>query len=91
MSERGLVLDWLLKAPSRVPRACRAATDPADGMVEVRCSGHSIWQIAQTLPGQCRLFVFAYTYPAAAAPALAGELAMLDRELRRMIPHPDPT
>lgn len=50
-----------------------------------------IWQIAQTLPGQCRLFVFSYTYPAAAAPALAGELAMLDRELRRMIPHPEPT
>jgi hypothetical protein len=50
-----------------------------------------IWQIAQTLPGQCRLFVFSYTSPAAAAPALAGELAMLDRELRRMIPHPEPT
>lgn len=48
------------------------------------------WQIAQVLDGQCRLFVFSYTYPAAAEQALAGELAMLDRELRRMIPHPAP-
>ncbi|GAA2371668.1 hypothetical protein [Dactylosporangium salmoneum] len=48
------------------------------------------WQIAQELPGQCRVYVFSYTYPAAAGADLAGELALLDRELRRMIPYPDP-
>ncbi|MEV6929119.1 hypothetical protein AB0M46_32160 [Dactylosporangium sp. NPDC051485] len=48
------------------------------------------WQIGQELAGQCRIHVFSYTYPAAAGAQLAGELALLDRELRRMIPYPDP-
>ena len=44
----------MLIAQSRVPRACRAATDPADGMLVVSCVGHSIWVIAQQNPASSR-------------------------------------
>ena len=44
----------MLIAVSRVPRACRAATDPADGMRDdCRCC-HSIWVIAQMNPASSR-------------------------------------
>jgi hypothetical protein len=48
------------------------------------------WQIAQVLPGQCRIYVFSYACAIEDAGALAGELAMVDREVRRMIPYPEP-
>lgn len=48
------------------------------------------WQIAQVLPGQCRIYVFPYAYPIEDEDALTGQLAMVDREVRRMIPHPQP-
>ncbi|WP_432837870.1 hypothetical protein [Dactylosporangium sp. CA-092794] len=48
------------------------------------------WQIAQALPGQCRIFLFSYAYPIVDEDVLADEIALLDRELRRMIPHPTP-
>jgi len=45
----------LLIVVSRVPRACRAATDPADGMLLVSCLGvHSVWVIAHTNPASSR-------------------------------------
>ena len=47
------------------------------------------WQIAQVLPGQCRVYLFSYAYPAEDAARLAGELAMVDREVRRMVPYPE--
>ncbi len=51
-----LVLGGLLIGASRVPRACRAATDPADGMSVVGLVGrHSIWVvIAQQNPASSR-------------------------------------
>ncbi len=48
------------------------------------------WQIAQLLPGQCRVYLFSYTYPIAIEDTLTAELGLLDRELRRMIPYPAP-
>jgi hypothetical protein len=48
------------------------------------------WQIAQVMPGQCRIYVFSYAYPIGDEDVLADELAMVDREVRRMIPHPQP-
>lgn len=48
------------------------------------------WQIGQVLPGQCRVYLFSYTYPIAAEDSLAADLSLLDRELRRMVPHPEP-
>jgi hypothetical protein len=47
-----------------------------------------VWQIMQVLPGQCRMYVFSYAYPIDDLERLAGELAMVDREVRRMIPYP---
>jgi hypothetical protein len=48
------------------------------------------WQIAQVLPGQCRVYVFSYAYDIGAGDTIASELATLDREIRRMIPYPKP-
>jgi hypothetical protein len=48
------------------------------------------WQIAQVLPGQCRIYLFSYAYLIEDEDALAEELAMVDREVRRMTPHPEP-
>jgi hypothetical protein len=48
------------------------------------------WQIAQALPGQCRVFLFSYAYPVADEDILTNEITLLDRELRRMIPYPTP-
>ncbi|WP_162908132.1 hypothetical protein [Allorhizocola rhizosphaerae] len=48
------------------------------------------WQIAQVLPGQCRIYVFSYAYTTNAGHAIANELATIDREIRRMIPYPEP-
>src|ERR1700722_13734762 len=45
----GLLID-----ESRVPRACRAATDPADGMRACSSRGHSTWVIAHTNPVSSR-------------------------------------
>ncbi|GAA4255981.1 hypothetical protein [Dactylosporangium darangshiense] len=56
-----------------------------DGVLHIR-----YWQISQVLPGQVRVYLFSYAYPEYAAAALAPEIDVLDRELRRMIPHPDP-
>ncbi|MET7400057.1 hypothetical protein ABZS66_41895 [Dactylosporangium sp. NPDC005572] len=56
-----------------------------DEALRIRC-----WQIAQPLPGQCRIFVFSYAYPIVDEDFLADEIALLDRELRRMIPYPTP-
>jgi hypothetical protein len=47
------------------------------------------WQIAQVLAGQCRIYVFSYAFPIEDADRLAAELAMVDREVRRMIPYPE--
>jgi hypothetical protein len=44
----------LLKAVSRVPRACRAATGPADGIGDVGRRVHSVWVIAQQNPASSR-------------------------------------
>jgi hypothetical protein len=46
------------------------------------------WQIAQVLPSQCRVYVFSYAYAMSAD--VADELAMVDREIRRMVPYPEP-
>jgi hypothetical protein len=48
------------------------------------------WQILQVLPGKCRIYLFSYAYPIEDADRLADELAMVDREVRRMIPYPEP-
>jgi hypothetical protein len=48
------------------------------------------WQIAQVLPGQCRIFLFSYAYAIEDEDALTDELAMVDREVRRMVPYPEP-
>ena len=37
-----------------------------------------------------RTYVFSYAYPIEDADRLADELAMVDREVRRMIPYPEP-
>ena len=47
------------------------------------------WQIVQLLPGQCRIYVFSCACPIDDADGLSGELAMVDREVRRMIPYPE--
>jgi hypothetical protein len=47
--ERGLLGGGLLIAESRVPRACRAATDPADGIEE--CSVFRSFDLADR-PGE---------------------------------------
>lgn len=47
------------------------------------------WQIVQVLPGQCRIYLFSYAFPIDDAGTLAGELAMVDNEVRRMIPYPE--
>ena len=86
------------RPPKPDERAIDSGTLPNDCDFEVyeKADGPAlrirVWQIAQALPGQCRLFVFSYSYPATALVSgkQAGQLAMLDRELRRMIPHPDP-
>jgi len=48
------------------------------------------WQIAQVLPGQCRIYIFSYAYPVEEESGYAGELATIDREVRRMVPYPEP-
>lgn len=58
--------------------------DPAEG-TRLR-----FWQITQVLDGQCRIYVFAYAYPVAAADDKAEELAMVDHEVRHLVPYPQP-
>jgi hypothetical protein len=53
--------------------------DPDDG-TRVR-----FWRIAQVMQGQCRIYLFTYAYPAEDA----ARLARVDREVRRMVPHPE--
>ncbi len=48
------------------------------------------WQIAQVLRGQCRIYIFSYAYPLEDNDGYADELAVLDREVRRMVPYPEP-
>lgn len=46
--------------------------------------------VTQLLPGQCRFHVFSYPYAVSALYEAVGEIAMLDREIQRMVPSPDP-
>jgi hypothetical protein len=89
--------------PPRLPDTLKAGDRPIDGgrllaghefRVYERDDGADgtrlrFWQILQVLPGQCRMYVFSYARPIEDAGTLADELAMVDREIRRMIPYPE--
>jgi hypothetical protein len=60
-------------------------TDEPDGGTRLRC-----WQIAQVLPDQCRIYLFSYAYAIDDEDAVADELRMVDREVRRVVPYPEP-
>jgi hypothetical protein len=48
------------------------------------------WQIVQLLPGQCRIYLFSFAWAVAVEAQLADVLAMVDREVRAMVPYPEP-
>jgi hypothetical protein len=48
------------------------------------------WQIGQLLPGQCRIYLFSYAYATAVEDSLSDVLVMVDREVRAMVPYPEP-
>jgi hypothetical protein len=89
--------------PPRLPHTLKAGERPVDG--GRLPAGHEFrvyekddsadgarlqfWQILQVLPGQCRMYVFSYARPIEDAERLTDELAMVDREIRRMIPYPE--
>jgi len=73
-----------------LPNDCEFDVYEADTVEDGEPVRIRYWQIGQVLPGQCRVYLFSFTYPVAVEGALIAELALLDRELRRMIPYPTP-
>lgn len=73
-----------------LPNGCEFDVYETDFVEDDQPVRMRFWQIGQALAGQARVYLFSYAYPVAAEEELADELAAVDREIRRMIPYPDP-
>jgi len=73
----------------QLPNGCEFDVYETDTVEDGDPTRIRFWQIAQVLPGQCRIYLFSYAYPIAAQAMVSADRDMVDREIRQMIPYPE--